>query len=49
MATKGKTIKPDREAQPKKGGKGTATPGMKSGYPGRGERMSTHMKKKKAK
>ena len=32
MATKGKTIKPDREAQPKKGGKGTPTPGMKGGF-----------------
>lgn len=46
MATKSKSIKPDREAQPKKGGKGKPTPGMKSGYPGRGERSSTHMKKK---
>lgn len=27
---KGSSIKPDREAQPRKGGKGTASPGMKS-------------------
>lgn len=48
MATKGKTIKPDREAQPKKGGKGTPTTGMKSGYPMRGQRMATTVKKKAA-
>jgi hypothetical protein len=48
MATKGKTIKPDREAQPKKGGKGTPTPGMKGGYAVRGARTATTAKKKAA-
>jgi len=43
MATKGKSIKPDREAQPKKGGKGYPVPKCK---PMRGERTATHMKKK---
>jgi len=40
MATKGKTIKPDREAQPKKGGKGTPK------KPSRGERTTKHKAKK---
>lgn len=30
---KGKGIKPDREAQPRKGGKGTPTKGMKDCMP----------------
>lgn len=42
MATKGKSIKPDREAQPRKGGKGSPVPKCK---PMRGERTATHMKK----
>lgn len=49
MATKGKTIKPDREAQPRKGGKGTATPGMKGGYGTTGgKKMAAKKKKSKA-
>jgi hypothetical protein len=46
MATKGKTIKPDREAQPKKGGKGTPTPGMKGNYGSTGGRKMGVAKKK---
>ena len=51
MATKGKRIKPDAEAQPRKGGKGTATPGMKGGYGTTGGRKQglAAMKKKKSK
>jgi hypothetical protein len=46
MATKGKTIKPDREAQPRKGGKGEATPGMKGGYGTTGGKKMVAKKKK---
>jgi hypothetical protein len=45
MATKGKSIKPDREAQPKKGGNGYPAP---KGKPMRGERTATHKMKKVA-
>jgi hypothetical protein len=50
MKAKGKTIKPDREAQPKKGGNGTATPGMKGNYGSTGgKKMGAAVKKKKVK
>lgn len=45
MATKGKSIKPDREAQPKKGGHGYPVPKCK---PTRGERTAMHKTKKTA-
>lgn len=45
MATKGKSIKPDREAQPRKGGHGSPVPKCK---PMRGERTATHKMKKTA-
>jgi hypothetical protein len=45
MATKGKTVKPDREAQPKKGGKGTPTPGMKGNYGSTGGKKMAKPKK----
>jgi hypothetical protein len=49
MATKGKRIKPDVEAQPKKGGKGKPTPGMKGGYGSTGgKKMGAAKKKSKA-